>query len=68
MSESDNKSNSDAKLLENQIDEKMKNINKITDVSKLTEEKERNRQFSNLKSKNSWRKQSTRLIFKKINR
>ena len=39
MLESDNKSNSDAKLLENQIDEKMKNINKITDVSKLTEEK-----------------------------
>ena len=29
----------DMKLLENQIDEKVKNINKITDVSKLTEYK-----------------------------
>ena len=29
----------DMKLLENQIDEKVENINKITDVSKLTEYK-----------------------------
>ncbi len=39
MSESNNTFSSDAKILENQIDEKLQNINKITDLSKLSEYK-----------------------------
>ena len=39
MSESNNTFISDAKILENQIDEKLQNINKITDLSKLSEYK-----------------------------
>ena len=39
LSESNNTFSSDAKILENQIDEKLQNINKITDLSKLSEYK-----------------------------
>ena len=39
MSESNNTFSSDAKILENQIEEKLQNINKITDLSKLSEYK-----------------------------
>lgn len=39
MSESNNTFSSDAKILENQIDEKLQNINKMTDLSKLSEYK-----------------------------
>ena len=39
MSESNNTFSSDAIILENQIDEKLQNINKITDLSKLSEYK-----------------------------
>ena len=39
MSESNNTFSSDAKILENQIDEKLQNINKLPDLSKLSEYK-----------------------------